>query len=118
MATLKRGDIVLVPFPFTDLSSTKVRPAVIVSTDPQETDVTVAFISSAVPDAEGPFDKVLGEESPDFPKTGLKRSSVFRMSKLVTLERTTILRRLGRTSVEIQKQLDGRLMLALGLSQA
>ena len=27
----QRGDIVLIPFPFTDLSATKTRPAVIIS---------------------------------------------------------------------------------------
>ena len=45
----QRGDIVLVPFPFTDLSSTKTRPAVIISTQgfEQETgNLTVAMITS------------------------------------------------------------------------
>lgn len=45
----RRGDIVLLPFPFTDLSATKTRPAVVVSVEgfEQETgDFTVAMITS------------------------------------------------------------------------
>ena len=45
----QRGDIVLLPFPFTDLSATKTRPAVVVSVEgfEQETgDFTVAMITS------------------------------------------------------------------------
>ena len=44
---MKRGIIVLTPFPFTDLKSKKVRPALIVSSDELESDdVILAFISS------------------------------------------------------------------------
>jgi mRNA interferase MazF len=46
---LRRGDIVLVPFPFTDLTGQKVRPALVISPDPPGEDVMVAFISSVVP---------------------------------------------------------------------
>ena len=32
---LQHGDVVIVPFPFADLTGQKVRPAVIISADPQ-----------------------------------------------------------------------------------
>jgi mRNA interferase MazF len=78
---LKRGDVVLVPFPFTDLTAEKLRPAVIVSPDPQELDVVIAFISSTMPSKEmAETDFLLTPDHPDFAKTGLKKRSVFKMS--------------------------------------
>lgn len=113
---LRRGDIVLVPFPFTDLTSKKLRPAVIISVDPQETDIVIAFISSAVsPEKLAKTDYLLQPDHPDFPKTGLKRTSVLKMRKLLTIERSRIIRRLGRVSPAIQKELDIRLRDAFGL---
>ena len=44
----KKWDIILVPFPFTDLSTSKKRPALIISPDEynQNLDVVIAFITS------------------------------------------------------------------------
>jgi len=115
-AMLQRGDIVLVPFPFTDLTFEKLRPAVIASVDPQETDVIIAFISSVVSPGElSETDYVLHQDDPDFAKTGLKKTSTFRTRKLLTVERSRIIRRLGRVSPAIQKELDVRLRHAVGL---
>jgi mRNA interferase MazF len=47
-AKLHQGDVVLIPFPFADLSGQKVRPAVVVSADPQGTELIVAFITSVL----------------------------------------------------------------------
>ncbi|MEM3464070.1 MAG: type II toxin-antitoxin system PemK/MazF family toxin, partial [Candidatus Bathyarchaeia archaeon] len=42
-----KGKIVLIPFPFTDLTRTKLRPALVLFEG--EKDVIVAFISSRIP---------------------------------------------------------------------
>lgn len=76
---LKRGDIILVPFPFTDLTAEKLRPAIIASPDPQELDIVIAFISSMVPSRElAETDFLLTLDHPDFSKTGLKKSSGYK----------------------------------------
>lgn len=116
MTSFRRGDVVLVPFPFTDLAATKVRPALVVSADPQGGDLTLAFVSSVVPAGAGARDVVLNEDDPAFPGSGLKRTSVFRMSKLVTLNRSLVARRLGGITQDVQARLDECLRRALGLS--
>ena len=111
---LKRGDIVLVPFPFTDLSREKVRPAVVISAK-NDVDISVAFISSVIPEEPTEADFVLLESHPDFSSTGLKRSSIFKMDKVLSLERSIILRRLGKVPPSIQKELDIKLKIAFGI---
>jgi mRNA interferase MazF len=112
---LLRGDIVLVPFPFTDLSGQKLRPAVIISPDPVGEDVLLAFISSVTPDAPDPTEYVLETAQPAFVSTGLKSASVFKMGKLATLHRLLIVRRLGQATPALQKSLDVALKRAVGL---
>jgi len=114
---LHRGDIILIPFPFTDQTAKKVRPAAIISQDPQRNDIIIAFISSVTrkekPDKS---DFILMSNDPAFSSTGLRRSSVFRMSKLLTIDRSLVLRRLGIISPDLQTRLDECLKNAPGLS--
>jgi len=115
MAQLARGDIVLVSFPFTDMSARKVRPAVIVSSNPQKSDVIVAFITSRA-DAPGSYDLRLDDSDPGFASTGLKQTSIFRMNKIITLDQSILQRRLGVASVTLMRQLDHKLRAAFGLT--
>ena len=110
--------MVLVRYPFTDLSSAKVRPAVIVTSDqliPRIDDVLCLFISSSVPDELLPSDLVLEMGHPSFPVTGLRLRSVFRTHKLALLHRSLVLRVLGNLDGDLMHQINLRMSIALGL---
>jgi mRNA interferase MazF len=82
---LHQGDVVLVPFPFADLTGQKLRPAVIISADPQGPDLTLAFITSVLTNRSPRGAEVaLSRSDPEFGVTGLKGDSLIRLDKLVT----------------------------------
>ncbi|MEK7250285.1 MAG: type II toxin-antitoxin system PemK/MazF family toxin [Bacteroidota bacterium] len=113
---MKRGTIVLTEFPYTDLSASKRRPAVIVSrVHNSSEDVVVAFISSVVPVHPKPTEYVLTRQVSGFEQTGLTRDSVLRMDKLVTLSPSIFTGELGDVTEEMQVEIDGRLIIALDL---
>jgi mRNA interferase MazF len=117
--TYKRGSLVLVRFPFTDLSGSKVRPAVIVTPTKflsMTDDVLCAFISSSLPDPMLSSDVLLNSVHVDFQKTGLKRTSVLRTHKLVLLDKELVYSKLGDLSIALEKEMDGGLRKALGLA--
>ena len=94
-----RGKVVLLPFPFDDLASTKIRPALCL-TDRigQHRHVVVAFISSVVPSPLTSTDVLLDPSDPDFAVTGLRVRSVIRLHRLMTVSTAVIRRELGELS--------------------
>lgn len=112
---LSKGDIVLVPFPFTDLTQTKLRPAVVLWVDPNGSDVTLCFISSqnVASVASGEF--VIGPSDAEFAGTKLKVTSKVRVTRIVTLERQLIRRRLGKLGPSQAQQLNASMLQAFQL---
>ncbi|MDZ4277629.1 MAG: type II toxin-antitoxin system PemK/MazF family toxin [Dehalococcoidia bacterium] len=107
-----KGEVVLVPFPFTDLAATRVRPAVVVSSDPYNRtgdDLIVAMVTSQ-PHA-GPTDCALR----NWREAGLLYPSWVR-AKLATLEQRLVQFSPGRLSARDTRTVDTRLRRALGLS--
>jgi mRNA interferase MazF len=92
---LARGDVVLVSFPFTDLSARKVRPALIVGR-PSGDDLILAFIGSRSAGTNPRAECLLEPTDPEFVQTGLKGSSSVHLDKLATLHRYLVHRRMGR----------------------
>lgn len=113
---LRKGDVVLVPFPFTDLSAVKVRPAVILTPEPTGPDLVVAYLSSVVPEAPVAVARLLiSVDHPEFRETGLKQTSVVRLDKLMTIARSRVRRRLGHLGPSLLAELNSHLKSAFGL---
>ena len=113
---MAKGSVVLVPFPFDDLSATKVRPAVCLSdaVGPHR-HVILAFISSRVPTQLIESDFVLDQADPQAVGTGLKVRSVLRLHRLMTVSESLIRRELGRLPASLQQEVDDRLRRLFGL---
>lgn len=105
----KKGAIVLTPFPFTDLSGSKVRPALIVSNLVGD-DIVLLFLSSNAGKA-GKFDVVLKPSKIN----NLKVVSVVKCSKIATLEKKIVLGELGEISSAEMKLVNNNLKKILGL---
>jgi mRNA interferase MazF len=105
-----RYTVVLVPFPFDDLTGSKVRPAVCL-TDAVgvHRHVVLAFISSVVPTALEPTDLVLDPSDVDFAAAGLKVRSALRLHRMVTVSAAIIHRQLGVLTPNLAKQVQQRL---------
>jgi len=108
--------VVLVPFPFDDLSSSKVRPAVCL-TEPigPHCHVILAFITSRVPAQPLATDLVIHSKDADFFATGLRVSSTLQLHRLMTVTTVLIRRELGRLSPRMQPQVNKRLRKLFGL---
>ncbi len=72
---LEKGDIVLVKFPFTDLSQTKLRPAILLALNVAIDEFTVCCMSSQKVGNLNLAEFALLDSDPDFAQTGLRISS-------------------------------------------
>lgn len=104
----------LVRFPFTDLTSSKVRPALIVAI--HKDDVIVLGIFSRVP-AMPLLDTwiQIEDKHPSFAQTGLKKTSVLKAEKIAAIHQSVLHRKLGDLPTNIITHVQEALKKALHL---
>ncbi|GBD32961.1 Endoribonuclease MazF [bacterium HR33] len=121
MIEVRRGDVVLVAFPFVSESQVqrKRRPALVVQSDRynrRRAAVIIAAITSSRAHQELPSKVAVAKDSPEGLSAGLKLDSVVDCQTLATVPREEIVRRLGRFSPEFMRIVDRALEDALGLT--
>ena len=103
----QRGDICLIPYPFTDKDQAKLRPTLVLqgfgprflaltSGEGSHTGDEAVFLPISSRLYQGQYEIVIGEDDPSFPRTGLKRASTIRCWNINTLSTSFIRRKIGK----------------------
>src|SRR2546423_1402670 len=109
---MKRGEIIIVEYPFTDQSSSKRRPALVIQSDAiKSPDTLIAAISAS---AQLTVTRALIEPSKE-PKSHLKQPCVVRCENLSTVQQTIVLGSVGSLAKQTMLRVDECLKKALGL---
>ena len=90
------GDVVMIVFPYTDLSSSKLRPAVLMTHPDRDGD----FIAAAVTSQAG-HDGSLPISNADMAIGSLKKDSYIRADKLFTFHTSIVRRNIGQVKPDI-----------------
>jgi mRNA interferase MazF len=113
---VRKGDIVLVNFPFSDdFSQAKPRPAVILWVSPTGNDVTFCAITSQGLNQLFPEDIPILPTDPEFPMTGLRVPSKIRTTRIATLTKDLVIKRFGKLGPQQIKLLNTRIVEMLQL---
>lgn len=112
MTRFEFGDIVLVPFPFTDQSATKKRPAVVVSSqayNAERADLIILAVTSQIRPSNN-FGEVVVNQ---WQQAGLLKPSAIK-PVITTIEKSLVIKPMGRLAPQDREALVECLKLVLG----
>ena len=116
----KRGDVVIVPFPFvtSEGAMQKARPALVVSNHlirRRFDDLILVGITSQRIDDVIETEFLIEEDREYFEQSGLKKTSVVRCEYLMTVPKRLVARKLGELPENIMELIDKKIKRSLGL---
>ena len=117
---VSRGDVVLLDFPFSDASGSKVRPAVVVQSDGHNrrmTSTIVVLVTKTIRRARRePTQFLIRKDSPEGIAAGLHFDSAVACTNLYTVHEDFVRFRIGRLPESLVPTLDNYLKAALGIA--
>ncbi len=111
MAVFSRGDVVKVPFPYTDRATRQSRPALVVSTEALEDAHGLLWVTMITSAGNRGWPGDIAIPSPA--AAGLPAPSVIRTSKIATIEAAHATR-LGRITAALRGRVLGQVAATLG----
>jgi mRNA interferase MazF len=116
--SVKRGDVVVVDWPFTGGSGSKARPAIVIQNDKDNVrllNTIIAMVTSRIQRAGEPTQVLVDVSTPEGQQTGLHRTSVVNCVNLFTVEQVKIVQKIGEISTTLMHKVEMGLKLALSL---
>ncbi len=98
---MNTGDIILIAFPFAELTNRKVRPCVVVCTTKDKyKDLVISAISSVVTDKLSENEILIAPDS----SNNLRTTSVIKVDRIVTAKQKDIITRIGELGSEHKEE--------------
>lgn len=117
---VRRGDVVILDYPYSGGTGSRVRPALIVQNDlrnQQLANTIVAMITSNIDRVTSdPTQLLVDVSTPDGRRSGLRQNSAVTCGNLFTVHEQLVRQRIGRFSTALMRQIDGCLKAALDLA--
>ena len=108
----KQGEITIVPFPFTNLSSVKQRPVLILSNNnynEENEDVITCGITSNLKDA--PHSVLISKE--ELEKGWIPKTSRIKVDKIFTIHKLLVKKKIAKVSSSVLKEVKEELLKVL-----
>jgi mRNA interferase MazF len=115
---MKRGDVVIVPFPFQDRIGEKIRPALVVQSDAENqrlANTILAMITGNLRDTGQPTALLIDPATPDGTGSGLTGRSLVKCCNLATVRQIRIIQIIGHLPAAVMQRINGCLKAALEL---
>jgi len=116
--TLKRGDVVLVEFPFSSGRASKLRPALVVQTNRnnrQLTNVIIAAITTTTHRRGQATQLLIDPATAEGRQSGLLSVSVVTCENLFTVSQELVQRKIGQLPPRMMRQIDSCLKASLNI---
>ncbi len=116
--SVSRGEVVLVDYPFSDRTGSKVRPALVVQTDSLNrriTDTILASISRSTHRASA-TQLFIDISTREGGQSGLRQNSMIQCENLLTYDQRLIITRIGELSAPLMQRINECLKAALDLA--
>src|SRR5262245_7326501 len=111
---MKRGEVVLVDWPFSDRTGSKLRPAVVVQADFLNTAITDTVLVQITGTTRRAVTEVLLDPAVET-ASGLRQVSYAVCNNITTVDQGLALRRMGELSAQAMNEIEDKIKTALEL---